>query len=139
MKMIKTGYKLLILIIVLISGFLTSCDIILRQYSGPDLIEVEIDYPANINLLSPQFGEIWNPGSEVIIKWSNTGSIVEVDIELYKKNKSVFIIHKRTQNSGELNWIIPDGIPNSVMYNIRVTNSYKSDEYGESERFAIIE
>jgi hypothetical protein len=137
MKMIKINNKLLIIITVFISFLLLSCDIVFKQYSAPDYIVAEIDYPASISVQSPQIGEQMHPGSELLIKWKDIGSIENVDIELYKKNKCVFVIKKRFQNSGEFIWKIPGSIPNSVMYNIRVSNSYKLTEYGESERFSI--
>lgn len=135
--MIIIKNKILIAFTGFISLFLFSCDIIFKQYSTPDYIVAEIDYPASISVQFPQIGERMHPGAELFIKWKNIGPVENVDIELYKKNKSVFIIERGFQNSGEFIWTIPYGVPNSVMYNIRVSNSDKLTEYGESERFSI--
>ncbi|MFO7525025.1 MAG: GPI anchored serine-threonine rich family protein [Ignavibacteriaceae bacterium] len=135
----KNGNKLLRLTLPIIIFLLCSCDIIYRQYSDTDYLLIDIDNPNEIIFISPVFADEWKQLSEVLIKWNSSGTLTEVDVELYKKNHGVFTIKKQTDNTGELRWTIPNDIPNSVQYNIRISNSYNPDEYWESERFAITE
>ena len=135
----KSGNKLFRITLPIIFFLLCSCDIIYRQYSETDYLLVDINFPNKINIISPVFADEWKHLSEVVIKWNSSGTLTEVDVELYKKNSRIYIIEKLTDNSGELKWIVPNDIPNSVQYNIRISNSYNPDEYGESERFAITE
>lgn len=124
---------------VIIFFLLCSCDILYRQYSDTDYLPTDINYLNKINITSPAFADEWKQLSEVVIKWNSSGTINQVDVELFKKDNRIFTIKKQTGNSGELKWIIPKDIPNSVQYNIRISNSYNQNEYGESERFAITE
>lgn len=139
LKPMKPGNKLLRITPVIIIFLLCSCDIIYRQYSDTDYLLTDIDYTNQINITSPSFADEYKQLSVVVIKWNSSGILTEVDVELFKKDKLIFTIKKQSGNSGELKWIIPNDIPNSVQYNIRISNSYNPDEYGESERFAITE
>lgn len=139
LEAMKSGNKLFRITLPIIFFLLCSCDIIYRQYSETDYLLVDINFPNKINIISPVFADEWKHLSEVVIKWNSSGTLTEVDVELYKKNSRIYIIEKLTDNSGELKWIVPNDIPNSVQYNIRISNSYNPDEYGESERFAITE
>lgn len=116
-----------------------SCDFIYKDYSPNDYPEAVITYQNRITVVSPSFADEFRRGSEINIAWSSFGTINKVDIELFKKSQQIRIIKSSSDNTGQLKWMIPSDIPNSVQYSLRISNSENKSEFAISDRFAVID
>ncbi len=132
MKAFKSDYKNFTYIFNLCSG----CRQIFGDREQPEsIVEAPIE-ASNIIIKSPVQGTIWNPGDTIIIKWI-APTIQRIDIQLYRKSEFKFMITKNIENSGRFDWIIPNDIPLSNHYLIKVTSHNNPDIYKFSGRFGI--
>jgi hypothetical protein len=132
MKTFKLTIKILLIFSILGSG----CRQIFGDREQPESI---VDAPieaSNIIIKSPAQGTIWNPGDTIVIKWI-APTIQRIDIQLYRKSEFKFMITKNIENSGRFDWIIPNDIPLSNHYLIKVTSHNNPDIYKFSGRFGI--
>jgi Ser-Thr-rich glycosyl-phosphatidyl-inositol-anchored membrane family len=132
MKAIKFTLKSLLIFSVLLSG----CRQIFGEREQSGSIVSAPTEAANINVISPVHGTIWNPGDTITIKWI-APTIKKLEIQLYRKSEYKFTITENLENIGQFNWIVPLDIPLSNHYLVKVANHNNQDVYKFSGRFGI--
>jgi len=99
--------------------------------------EFEINTPKTITIISPMDSSSWKTGTSYYIYWTSTGSISQVKIELYKDSVFEMEISASTPNDGEYYWLIPSGLFDSVLYQIRVNDVSDPSIFDNSDSFEI--
>jgi len=97
----------------------------------------EIYSSGSITVTSPTSSSSCQCGTSHTIRWSTTGSISSVKIELYKGaafEKSIIV---STTNDGEYGWSIPTDLYDSSNYRIKITDATDSSVYDYSDYFQI--
>ena len=97
----------------------------------------EIYSSGSITVTSPTSSSSCQCGTSHTIRWSTTGSISSVKIELYKGaafEKSIIV---STTNDGEYGWSIPTDLYDSSNYRIKITDTTDSSVYDYSDYFQI--
>lgn len=92
---------------------------------------------SKIYISSPAEYELWRQSNSYTIVWSPKTDNDFINIELYKKGKLIHYITNSTLNDGIFEWTIPDDIPNSNMYYIKVTKISNPKFYYISDIFSI--
>ncbi len=91
-----------------------------------------------VKVYNPSVGEKWNPGRKYQIQWSGLSSDQKVNVILLKKKQYYrLIIGSNITNNGRLDWKIPEDIPQSVSYQIKIENSENPAQFFYSEVFEI--
>jgi len=132
MKAIYFALKTLMIFSILLTG----CRQIFGDREPPGLI---VQAPAEGNSISvyePVWGTIYHPGDTIIIKWS-APLIKRLDISLYRKSEFKFTINTDIENKGKISWIVPNEIPSSNHYCIKINNHNDEDTYNFSKQFGI--
>jgi hypothetical protein len=106
-----------------------------REFSDP-IISPDQN-PAQIQILTPEYGSVWKPGDSLPISWTATGTIQKIKIELYRKSSQQFIIVAGADNTGFYTWDIPQQINNSVHYVIKISSQNNAGVYALSRQFSI--
>ena len=92
----------------------------------------------NIFVSSPSSGAVWKPGNEYEIKWTAMGNIKKVNLILLKKKQYYkIIIADKIESKRRYSWLIPENIPGSVSYQIKIENSDEPELFYYSEYFEI--
>ncbi len=91
----------------------------------------------NINIIAPVKDAIFEPGDLIKVTWLSSESLSRVDVFLLRKNmlKQTLIINQ--DNFGTFDWRIPSDLDNSIHYSIKVVNSSRETNYGQSGSFSI--
>lgn len=90
-----------------------------------------------ITLTDPESDDIWYTGEDYTIRWSHTGSISSVKIELYLDGTKVSTISSSTPCDGSYSWEVPSGLADSKEYTIRISSTLDSSVYDDSPEFEI--
>lgn len=90
-------------------------------------------------ILEPAERVIWNPGKTYQIKWAVTENINMVRITLVRKFLYVHTIAELTKNDGLFEWQIPDDLPRSNHYRIKIMPENSPDVSVISVEFGILE
>ena len=101
-----------------------------KQY----LIQTSVDN-AKLKVLSPNGGEIWQTGSNKVIRWSSEDVVGSISIELFRSNNSITKITNSTNNNGAFDWVIPDALSANTNYKIKVSWNEYASVYDESDSF----
>lgn len=76
----------------------------------------------NINLTSPNGGEVFQIGTTLPIRWTSSLGINEgIKVELYNGDNIYITIASTTSNNGSLDWEIPSDIAIGINYRIKLT------------------
>lgn len=96
----------------------------------PETIEI-------INIVAPVKDAIFEPGDLIKVTWLSSESLSRVNIFLLRKNmlKQTLIINQ--DNLGTFDWRIPSDLDNSIHYSIKVVNSSRETNCGQSGSFSI--
>ncbi|HEO71945.1 MAG TPA: hypothetical protein ENN80_11835, partial [Candidatus Hydrogenedentes bacterium] len=70
----------------------------------------------------PNGGETWHIGATETITWTADIDTIGPDVRLGLHRGGAFLgwIHRRTENDGTYNWLVPDSLAPSSNYRIRV-------------------
>jgi hypothetical protein len=128
----KISFLLFILVFVT-----TSCRY--DSYIPPGPV-VDNDIPDNdIQLImSPQKGDVYYVGDEIVINYLTFTSSSTIDIYGQKKGSIIHTIAKGVPNSGTFVWKTDDTVPRSNHYQIRLVNSNDENIYIVGEQFGIV-
>lgn len=74
----------------------------------------------DLKIISPKFGETWQPGSNQKIKWILKQEIKKVQILLFRKTELMKYLASSFPNNGEYEWNIPKDFINSVHYRVKI-------------------
>ncbi len=96
------------------------------------------DSDAMISINTPRYGETYEPGSVLSIKWDSTPSVSRVNIEIYRKTELTQVLASKIPNSGTFDWKIPSTFTQSHHYKIKVVYTYNSQIFSLSGVFNII-
>lgn len=90
-----------------------------------DLWYVDVVYaktPESIDVSSPDGGESWSSGSVQSIKWSSSGSVDKVRVDLFQGDSRAATISCSTPNTGFYSWALSSSSEPRSDYNIRVSD-----------------
>ena len=109
-----------------------------EPYNSPQL---NWTYTGNfeINVISPQSPDEWEANEDYTIRWTTTGTIERVIVQIYKGS---LLIDNLTLyyalNNGEISWGIPYAMEEGNDYRIKITDYEDPNVYGFSEYFSIV-
>lgn len=92
---------------------------------------------ANITVIEPTAGSVWNPGDTILVRWL-APTIKRIDIHLFRKAEHKISISNDIENNGNFYWVIPAEIHSSVHYRLKISNHSNSEAYSFSGQFAIL-
>lgn len=78
--------------------------------------------PTFLKITSPHYAEMWNYYSIKEIKWITSNQSNSVEIDLYRKHTHKLSIASETEDDGSYLWEVPDHLPSSNLYRIKLTN-----------------
>lgn len=114
----KNVFPLLLLLILILSA----CRENITE-PGDDIIE---EKPLVLKLKQIEYPServIWKQGETHEIKWGITENLENIKIVLLKKFNEVAVITEKTKNDGIFHWAIPNDLPGSHHYRIRIISS----------------
>ena len=91
----------------------------------------------NINIIAPVKDATFEPGDLVKVRWLSSESLSKVDVFLLRKNMVQQTLISNFDNRGTFGWRIPEDFDNSIHYSIKVINSSRETNYGQSGSFSI--
>ena len=91
----------------------------------------------SITVTNPSGIVAWEINTVHTLTWTSTGSISNVQIELYISGVLDSVLTSGTPNDGELSWTIPSGLANSTFYQIKISDVANLSTYDYSDYFAI--
>jgi hypothetical protein len=92
----------------------------------------------SITVTDPTSGTIWTKGLAADISWTSTGTIDDVQIDLYKGAIFQETIENNTANDGNYTWTqVNPTLSNGLDYKVRISWISDSTIYDESENFTI--
>ncbi|KKM87939.1 hypothetical protein LCGC14_1263820, partial [marine sediment metagenome] len=94
---------------------------------------------SSINVISPINTDSWNISSTQIVTWDSTGTISNVKLDLFENGSFVMEITAFTPNDGSFTWLVPLGLTNSTLYQVRVSDDDYPLTYGDSDNFEIVD
>jgi hypothetical protein len=104
-------------------------------------IEITIKDPPvtieNINIIAPVKDAIFEPGELIKVRWLSSETLANVDVFLLRKNIVQQTLISNHDNRGTFGWRIPEEFDNSIHYSIKVVNSSRETNYGQSRSFSI--
>ncbi|MFX1238285.1 MAG: Ser-Thr-rich GPI-anchored membrane family protein, partial [Promethearchaeota archaeon] len=104
--------------------------------SSPYFEITPITHIDNITVTNPTAETSWQAGTTQTITWTSTGSITNVDIDLYYLGKNHSTIAKSTSNKGSYSWMLASYYANYTdSYQIRISDSSNPSIYGYSPTF----
>lgn len=89
-----------------------------------------------IIVTSPSSSDSWDAAYSHYIRWNTTGTIINVNIELYKGDIQKYYIND-VSNSGPYYWIFDENIELGTDWRVKITNSDNSSQYDWSDYFEI--
>ena len=109
------------------------------QYSGWNIDELLIqgNILSSYTITSPAEGAIFAPEDTCEITWEGFTSTDNVSIDLFQAETFIQNIISSTQDDGAYNWNIPNDLPESDQYKIRVLNLENSGLYAYSNFFSV--
>jgi hypothetical protein len=91
----------------------------------------------NINIIAPVKDAIFEPGKLIKVRWLSSETLANVDVFLLRKNIVQQTLISNHDNRGTFGWRIPEDFDNSIHYSIKVVNSSRETNYGQSGSFRI--
>ncbi len=108
-------------------------------YDYSDYFEIRESEQPSITVTRPRSGDVWYIGQSYSIRWTSTGSISRVRIELYRGSTLVRTITSSTSNDGSYTWRVSSDLSPGSNYKIRISDRDDPGIYGESGYFTINE
>ncbi len=96
----------------------------------------EITVPDSLTVTSPTASSSWQAGSTHSITWTSTGSIANVDIDLYYLGVYNSTIASSTSNDGNYSWTLASSYTNYAdSYQIHIEDSSNPSTYDDSAAY----
>jgi hypothetical protein len=106
-------------------------------YSFSEFFEITAVNSINVDDRNPDYQ--LNTGEIFYIKWSSSGWITHVNIDLYRKNKFLFNIKSGIPNVRRIAWWIdPIGMENSSFYQFKITDYNNTALFDFCDNFTIL-
>jgi len=116
--------------------FFSGCRQILGDDEPPESIVQPPTEATKLIVNEPSYGTICNPGDTLSIKWI-ASTIKEIDIQLFRKSEYKFTLIENLENNGKFDWRIPNDIPPSNHYLIKILSHNNGNIYEFSGQFGI--
>ena len=91
-----------------------------RDYSDFTFSIIEGNNTPSITVLSPNGGETWDLGADVVITWESVNIPGQVKVSLHKDGNYHRTINNSTENNGEYTWNVPMNLDPDSDYTVRV-------------------
>ena len=133
-------YKIYNFLVLLIIFFLyTGCrESLVNEEPGSEItIKDPPETIENINIIAPVKDATFEPGELIKVRWLSSESLSKVDVFLLRKNMVQQTLISNFDNGGTFGWQIPEEFDNSIHYSIKVVNSMRETNYGQSGSFSI--
>ncbi|MFW9987217.1 MAG: Ser-Thr-rich GPI-anchored membrane family protein [Candidatus Odinarchaeota archaeon] len=104
-------------------------------YDYSDYFSINVG-SGTITVTSPSSSSSWQAGSSHYITWSSTGTIINVDIEIYKGNTRTYYVYD-VADYGSYLWNIDEDIEIGTDWRIKISNSDDSSQNDWSDYFEI--
>ncbi len=113
----------------------------ITDYDDPNVYDYSDNFSINvgsgtITIDSPIGSDSWYVGSTHTIRWTTTGTIITVDIEIYKGDTLEYNLDD-VSNNGFYAWEIDENSEPGIDWRVKVSNSDNSTQYDWSEYFEI--
>ena len=131
----KNLSSLLFILILLI--LLVSCRNSITDPDGSEVIEEKTLVYSLKPIAAPVERIRLKPGENYDIKWQVTENLDKIKIILLKKFREVAVISESTSNNGIFSWSIPDDLPGSHHYRIKISTLYNTAASSTSVEFEI--
>ncbi|MCP4110030.1 MAG: SUMF1/EgtB/PvdO family nonheme iron enzyme [Desulfobacteraceae bacterium] len=89
----------------------------------------------NLTVKTPNGSEQWCMGETYTLAWETGSAGTYVKTELYDGSARVRTIAERVNNSGSYAWTVPDSLPESSTYKIRISDYSDAGVYDESNGY----
>ena len=114
----------------------------ISDYDDPNVFKYSDNFSINvgsgtITVYQPSSSDSYHQGGIHYIRWNTTGTIINVDIEVYKGNTLKYSVDDRP-NNGFYAWSMDADSETGTDWRAKVINSDNSSQYGWSEYFEII-
>ena len=120
--------------LIFLGALLSSCRDILQE-------PLHIEQPRMAQVLkvySPVTGDVFYNRDTVVVKWKVLSKMKYANLKLYKKSDYRMTIASKIPNTGSYSWYIPDFVPQSHHYKIRVADHDEPSRFADSEVFFIL-
>jgi len=131
------SFKFFVQILFLSLLFICSCRQLGTEENPHELIIEPPEEANNIQIIEPSFGNVFNPGDTLTIKWM-APTIQKIDIQLFRKTEFIIGITENLNNDGEYIWKIPNDFPLSHHYLIKIISHSNENIYNFSKQFGIL-
>ncbi|MFW9875207.1 MAG: Ser-Thr-rich GPI-anchored membrane family protein [Candidatus Thorarchaeota archaeon] len=113
----------------------------ISDYEDPNVYNFSAYFSINvgsgtITVTNPTASDSWFAGSTHGVSWTTTGTIINVDIEIYKGDTLVSN-EDEVSNTGYWRWDIDENSQPGTDWRIKILNSDNSSQYDWSEYFEI--
>ncbi len=132
----KKKYSNIVLTLLLLS-FVCGCREDSDIITGGNISGSAKTTSGHIVIIAPSLGEVWKPGTENSIRWTSTGGITKINIELFRKTEMRGTLAASIPNNGLLLWTIAPDILKSVHYSVKISNAENAAQFTFSNTFAI--
>jgi len=106
-------------------------------YDYSDYFSINIG-SGTITVTSPSDSSSWKAGTPHYITWTSTGTIINVDIEIYKGDTLKYYIYEVPDYGAKL-WEIDDDIEVGTDWRVKISNSDDPSQNDWSDYFSIYE
>jgi hypothetical protein len=93
--------------------------------------------PASITVTAPAGGENWTAGTTATVKWTSTGSVGNVKIQLLKGGSTVLTITSSTSNDGMYKWTLPGNLSGASNYKVKISDTTNGSIDDSGNNFTI--
>ncbi len=94
-------------------------------------------YDYSNNIITPDTDSLWEVYGSYHITWDPTPNINNVKIELYRGGIFVSELVENTPNDGDFLWVLPEGLTDSTLYQIKLVDMDYFDNVDTSDYFEI--
>lgn len=122
--------------LLIISICIVSCSRIFRDSEPPESIVQPPLEASKIVVVEPIFGIVYSSGDTLCIKWT-APTISKISLKLYRKSEYKLAIIENIENNGSFDWMIPNNIPHSNHYLVKVMSHNNENIYEFSGQFGI--
>lgn len=104
-------------------------------YDYSDYFTINIG-SGTITVTSPSSSSSWKAGGKYSITWTTTGTVINVDIEIYKEDTLMYYIYD-VSNLGSKLWEIDEDAKIGTDWRVKISNSDDPDQNDWSDYFSI--
>jgi surface protein len=100
-------------------------------------MQITVEFSGTFTIMYPNSTASLLEGKAIFIRWTSTGDIANVKLELYDGNRFVMEIIASTPNTGMYGWLVPTELEESQEYRIKISDVVNPEIFSYSEYFEI--